>query len=102
MLAKKIPMRMCVACRQMKPKPELIRVVRTPEGEVHAGVGDHTAVQGSLAVTGKINGRGAYICNDIACVEKAEKTGALARALDTAVDKAVYESLKKGCEGLEK
>lgn len=90
MLAKKIPMRMCVACRQMKPKPELIRVVRTPEGEVHAGVG------------GKINGRGAYICNDIACIEKAEKTGALARALDTAVDKAVYESLKKGCESLEK
>ena len=81
---------MCVACRQMKPKQELIRVVRTPEGEVLSGVG------------GKINGRGAYICNDIACIEKAEKTGALGRALDTAVDKAVYVSLKKGCESLEK
>ena len=87
-MAKKIPMRMCVACRQMKPKQELIRVVRTPEGEVLSGVG------------GKINGRGAYICNDIACIEKAEKTGALGRALDTAVDKAVYVSLKKGCESL--
>lgn len=89
-MAKKIPMRMCVACRNMKPKSELIRIVRTPEGEVVAGVG------------GKVNGRGAYICNDVACIEKAEKTGALSRALDTAVDKAVYADLKKGCESLEK
>lgn len=81
---------MCVACRNMKPKSELIRIVRTPEGEVVAGVG------------GKVNGRGAYICNDVACIEKAEKTGALSRALDTAVDKAVYADLKKGCESLEK
>lgn len=89
MLAKKIPMRMCVACRQMKPKTELIRVVKTPEGEIVASAG------------GKLNGRGAYICKDKACIEKAEKIGALSRALEAPVEKAVYESLKKGCEDLD-
>ena len=77
---------MCVACRQMKPKIELIRTVKTPEGAVIPFAG------------GKTNGRGAYICRDIACIEKAAKTGALARALDTAIDKSVYDDLKKGCE----
>ena len=89
MLAKKIPMRMCVACRQMKPKLELIRVVKTPEGEIVAAAGS------------KLNGRGAYICKDKACIEKAEKAGALSRALETTVSKEVYESLKKGCEDLD-
>ncbi len=90
MLAKKIPMRMCVACRQMKPKIELIRVVKTPEGEIVA------------SAASKLNGRGAYICRDKACIEKAQKTGALSRALETPVEKAVYENLKKGCEDLER
>ena len=89
MLPKKTPMRMCVACRQMKPKIELIRVVRTPEGEIVA------------CAAGKLNGRGAYICRDVACVKKAQKTGALARALEADVDDAVYENLKKGCENPE-
>lgn len=82
-------MRMCVACRQMKPKIELIRVVKTPEGEI---VG---------SASSKLNGRGAYICRDTACIEKAQKAGALSRALDTQVSKEVYENLKRECENLE-
>lgn len=85
MHTKKTPMRMCVACRQMRPKAELIRIVRTPEGEVVPFAGN------------KINGRGAYLCGDIACIGKAEKSGALSRALDIAVDNQVYQELKKGC-----
>ena len=67
---KKVPMRMCVACREMKPKKELIRVVRTPEGEI---VADET---------GRKNGRGAYLCRAEACFNKAVKTRALERALE--------------------
>ena len=63
-------MRMCVACREMKPKKELIRVVRTPEGEVVADL------------TGRKNGRGAYLCRSEACLSKAVKTRALERALE--------------------
>ena len=66
---KKVPMRMCVACREMKPKKELIRVVRTPEGEI---VADET---------GRKNGRGAYLCRAEACFNKAVKTKALEHPL---------------------
>ena len=69
-MMKKVPMRMCVACREMKPKKELIRVVRTPEGEI---VADET---------GRKNGRGAYLCRAEACFNKAVKTRALDRALE--------------------
>ena len=69
-MMKKVPMRMCVACREMKPKKELIRVVRTPEGEVVADL------------TGRKNGRGAYLCRSEACLNKAVKTRALERALE--------------------
>ena len=69
-MMKKVPMRMCVACREMKPKKELIRVVRTPEGEI---VADET---------GRKNGRGAYLCRAEACFNKAVKTKALERALE--------------------
>lgn len=89
MLTKKTPMRMCVACRQMKPKSELIRIVRTPDGEIKPFAGN------------KENGRGAYICASAACLKKAEKSGALTRALDAAVSESVYEELKKGCEERE-
>ena len=58
---KKIPMRQCLGCREMKPKKELIRVVTTPEGDVH------------LDSTGKANGRGAYLCPNEACLKKAAK-----------------------------
>ena len=67
---KKIPMRMCVACREMKPKKELLRVVRTPEGEI---LPDES---------GRKNGRGAYLCRSEACFNKAVKTRALERALE--------------------
>jgi len=69
-LMKKVPMRMCVACREMKPKKELVRVVRTPEGEIVADL------------TGRKNGRGAYLCRSEACFNKAVKTRALERALE--------------------
>ncbi len=80
---KKIPMRMCTACREMKPKRELIRVVKTPEGEI------------KLDTTGKLNGRGAYICNSLECLEKAQKIGALSRAFSTTVSKEIYQELEK-------
>lgn len=89
MQTKKTPMRMCVACRQQKPKSELIRIVRTPEGEIKPFAGN------------KENGRGAYICAATACIEKAAKSGALKRALDAAVNESVYAELKKGCEERE-
>ena len=67
---KKIPMRMCVGCHEMKPKKELTRIVRSPEGEV------------SLDPTGKKSGRGAYLCGDINCLKKARKTRALERKFE--------------------
>ena len=83
MAVKKIPMRMCVACREMKPKRELIRVVRTPDGEI------------KLDPTGKLGGRGAYLCKDAACMKRAAKSGALSRAFETSVKPEIYESLEK-------
>ena len=67
---KKIPMRTCVACRTARPKRELIRIVHNKEGETF------------VDTTGKMNGRGAYICASVECLEKADKTKALNRALD--------------------
>ena len=67
---KKIPMRMCVACRQMMPKKDLIRIVRTPEGEV------------VVDLTGRKNGRGAYLCRSRDCLARAIKIRALERALE--------------------
>ncbi len=80
---KKIPMRMCVACREMKPKKELIRIVRTPEGPVEADL------------TGKKNGRGAYLCRSEECLEKAIKIHALDRALDVRLDSAAVENIRE-------
>ena len=70
MKQKKIPQRTCNGCGAQKPKKELVRVVRSPEGEV------------SLDLTGKKPGRGAYICRDIECLKKARKTKRLARVLE--------------------
>ena len=78
---KKIPMRQCVGCREMKPKKELIRVVRSPEGQV------------SLDFRGKLPGRGAYVCPNPACLAKTKKSKALERAFSCQVDPAVYEAL---------
>ena len=89
-MAKKVPMRMCVACRTMKPKRELMRVVRPPEGE-------EAKPALLLDATGKANGRGAYLCADAACVERAQKTRALERALGCPVEASFYDALKGNC-----
>ena len=83
MKPKKIPMRMCVGCREMKPKRELIRVVRPPEGSV------------MLDRTGKAAGRGAYVCPSSACREKARKALTLELTLEAQLEPAVYEQLAK-------
>ena len=82
-MPKKIPMRQCVGCREMKPKKELIRVVRSPEGAV------------SLDFRGKLPGRGAYVCPDSACLARARKARALERAFDTALPPEVYAALEE-------
>ncbi len=79
-MEKKIPMRTCIACRTEKPKKELIRVVKFNE-EI------------SLDVTGKANGRGAYVCNDEECIAKLKKQKLLNRAFSCAVDEAVYDKI---------
>lgn len=80
-MPKKIPMRQCLGCREMKPKPELLRVVRSPEGEV------------SLDTRGKKPGRGAYVCPNADCLKKAIKTRALSRALETEIPEEVMQRL---------
>ena len=75
-------MRMCVSCREMQPKKELVRVVRTPEGAV------------VLDATGRANGRGAYLCKKSACLEKAIKSHALERALEAKIDNETYDTLR--------
>ncbi|HWQ57887.1 MAG TPA: YlxR family protein [Clostridia bacterium] len=83
MAEKKTPMRMCVACRQMTPKKQLIRVVRTPENEIKPDP------------TGKASGRGAYLCRNAQCLEKAKKSRALDRALEQKVGDEVFALLEK-------
>ena len=79
---KKIPQRQCVGCRTMKDKKALIRVVRTPEGQI------------VLDATGKKSGRGAYLCPDMACLKKARKSRALERAFSLEIPDAVYDALE--------
>ncbi len=88
----KTPLRMCVACRQMRPKKELVRVVRTPGTP-------ETPPAVVIDQTGKANGRGAYVCNDAACLERAQKTRALERALACAVSPEVFAMLKERLRG---
>ena len=71
MKQKKIPMRQCLGCREMKPKQSLVRVVRSPEGAI------------SLDARGKASVRGAYVCRDMECLKKARKSKALERSLET-------------------
>ena len=85
-MQKKIPMRQCLGCREMKPKRELIRVVRSPEGEI------------SLDFKGKAPGRGAYICPAPACLKQAIKAKALERAFSTQIPEAVYEKMNEEME----
>ena len=85
-MQKKIPMRQCLGCREMKPKRELIRVVRSPEGSI------------SLDFKGKASGRGAYVCPDMACLKKAMKSKAIERAFDTAIPQEIYAQLTEQME----
>ena len=80
---RKIPQRQCLGCREMKNKRDLIRVVRSPEGEI------------SLDFKGKKPGRGAYVCPEPGCLAKAKKSRALERAFETAVPGEVYDLLEQ-------
>lgn len=86
-MPKKIPMRQCLGCREMKPKRELIRAVKSPEGEI------------SLDFRGKKPGRGAYVCPDPQCLAKARKSKALERAFSVAIPPEVYQALEAQMEG---
>lgn len=83
---KKTPMRMCIACREMHPKKDLIRVVGNKEGEVLVDLG------------GKKPGKGAYLCRKKECVEKARKISALDRALGKNIPESIYVELEKNAE----
>lgn len=85
-MQKKIPMRQCLGCREMKPKRELIRAVRSPEGAV------------SLDLKGKAPGRGAYICPNSECLKKAVKSKALERALSAPIPDEIYAELERQME----
>ena len=89
MANKKIPMRKCVGCQEMKEKKSLIRVVKTAEGDI------------ILDDTGKKNGRGAYICKSKECLEKAVKNRGIERSLKTGISPEIYDSLKKEIEKIE-
>lgn len=84
---KKIPQRQCVGCREMKDKKSLLRVVKSPAGEI------------SLDFVGKKPGRGAYVCHDPACLKRARKSRALERALETAIPPEVYDAMERELGG---
>ena len=80
---KKIPLRMCTGCGEMKPKKVLVRVVRSKEGEI------------SLDLTGRKAGRGAYVCRTLDCLKKARKTRRIERSLDCQIPDEVYDAMEK-------
>lgn len=86
-MQKKIPQRQCMGCRERKAKREMLRVVRGTDGTV------------SLDFSGKLNGRGAYICPKADCLQKARRAKALERALETEIPEQVYDRLNKELEG---
>ncbi len=83
---KKIPMRTCCGCRESFPKKELVRIVRQPDKELR------------VDLTGKLNGRGAYICRNSSCLQKAVKTGSIARSLEVSVTEEIYKRLEEELE----
>lgn len=85
-MPKKIPQRTCMGCQAKKDKHELVRIVRSPEGEI------------SVDMTGKKAGRGAYICPEQACLEKVMKSRRLERVLETSISPEVYNGLKEALE----
>lgn len=80
---KKLPLRQCTGCREMKYKKDMIRVIRTAEGEI------------CIDATGRKNGRGAYICPSQECLKQAVKNRGLERSLKTAIPQEVYEQLEE-------
>ena len=85
-MQKKIPQRQCMGCRERKEKKAMIRVVRCTDGSV------------SLDFSGKLNGRGAYVCPDLECLKKAQTSKALERSLEVAIPQEVYDRLEKEME----
>jgi len=83
MKEKKVPLRMCTGCGEHKPKRELVRVVKSPEGEI------------SLDLTGRKSGRGAYICPSIECLAKAKKARRLEKAFSCQIPDDVYAAMEK-------
>jgi predicted RNA-binding protein YlxR (DUF448 family) len=79
---KKIPQRTCMGCNEKKDKTDLIRVVKSSNGEIN------------IDKSGKISGRGAYICDNIQCLEKAVKTKRIERVLETKIENTIYEKLR--------
>ena len=87
---KKIPMRQCLGCNEHKAKGELLRVLRTPEGEI------------VLDFTGKRSGRGAYICYDIKCLKKARKSKRIEGNLEMSIPEEIYDRMESELEGYER
>lgn len=86
---KKVPMRKCIGCQEMKNKKEMMRVLKTPEGEI------------AIDLTGRKNGRGAYLCFSKECFEKSIKNKGLERSLKTPIPASVYEKLKEEIDQIE-
>ena len=85
---RKIPMRQCTGCGERKDKRELIRIIKTPEGEI------------AVDFTGKKNGRGAYICNSTECLRQARRRKSLERSLKTVIPDEIYEELEKEMDNI--
>ena len=90
MSVKKIPLRQCIGCGEMKSKKEMIRVIKTAEGEI------------LLDATGRTNGRGAYLCPSMECFKKAVKGRGLERSFKMAIPREVYETLEKEMEEIDR
>ena len=88
--ARKIPMRKCIGCQEMKSKKEMLRVIRTPEEEL------------VIDTTGRKNGRGAYLCKQSACFEKACKNKGLERSLKMQIPKEVYGQLEEEMKNIDR
>ena len=86
---RKVPVRQCLGCNQHKPKKELIRVVRTPEGEI------------VLDTVGKKSGRGAYVCPEKACFSKARKSKRIENVLECKIPEEIYDEMEKAISGAE-
>ena len=89
MAVRKVPLRKCTGCGEMKPKKELIRVVRSPEGEI------------SLDLAGRKPGRGAYVCHSLACLQLARKAKRLERAFACAIPAEVYDRMEEELQASE-